>query len=250
VDNMKAKLWRRYGWVAGLLGLGLWLAISMLFPTKYLAFSKVNLISGDEIPSQSMAATNLIRLHVLANSDSSEDQSLKYLVRDAIVAELAPELDKSKSIDESRQIMVANLSGLEEVSRGIITDQGYAYPVSAEIGNFYFPTRSYGEFTLPAGQYEAVRVIIGNGEGANWWCVLFPPLCFINVSTGLAANVETTPINVVGSNQNNLGNIEKGNVTATVAVKTPDKKLPSQAMNQVDPKIRSKFWEWLKTIMG
>ena len=118
-------------------------------------------------------ADNVLRLHVIANSNTSEDQALKLKVRDAvgsIVSELAA---GASSAEETEQIVQA---AAEEKIR----EEGYNYPVEIETGEYYFPTKYYTEGALPAGSYEAVRVVIGQGEGENWWCVLFPPLCFSN----------------------------------------------------------------------
>ena len=282
---MTTRFWHRYGWVAGLLIMGLWMAVGILFPTGYLIFSNVGSIQGQEIPVNPLTSSSLIRLHVIANSDSPEDQALKYLVRDAIVAELAPKLNNSSGIEESRQIVQSNLGNLEAVSREIISGQDYSYPVYAVLGNFDFPTRSYGELILPAGQYEAVRVVIGSGEGANWWCVLFPPLCFINVSTGLATNMETAPttalttapttavarastattvpktvpktaaamaqepVDGIRMNDKNVSYLEDKNVVPSALVKSLDKlQSRSESQSNPNPKIRFKVWDWWETV--
>jgi stage II sporulation protein R len=122
----------------------------------------------------------LIRLHILANSDSQADQQLKYMVRDQVIEEMSIKFKDSQSLGESRQIIRDNLPLLEQTARETLKKLGSSYDVRAAYGVFSFPTRYYGDFTLPAGEYEAVRLIIGNGEGANWWCVLFPPLCFVS----------------------------------------------------------------------
>src|SRR5690554_1101056 len=122
---------------------------------------------------------HLIRLHVLANSDSEGDQALKYMVKDAIVKEMANKFSYSESIDESREILLATLPRVENIASNTLKDLGSDYNVNAQYGRFFFPTKYYGNFSLPAGEYEAVRVVIGEGKGANWWCVLFPPLCFV-----------------------------------------------------------------------
>lgn len=125
---------------------------------------------------------DLIRLHVLANSDSPSDQRLKLLVRDAVINYLAPKLEGVDGKERVRQIIIENKIELISLSSRILLAQGVFYPVDIEIGIFDFPVKSYGDVVLPAGKYEAVRVLIGDAEGANWWCVLFPPLCFIDES--------------------------------------------------------------------
>ncbi|MDK2822262.1 MAG: stage sporulation protein [Clostridia bacterium] len=132
-----------------------------------------------EAPGQ--AQNDLIRLHVLANSDSRDDQALKYKVKDAIVKEIAYKFAKSESIEESRKILINSLPQVEKIAEKTLISLGSNYDAEAQYGRFYFPTKYYGSFSLPAGEYEAVRVVIGEGKGANWWCVLFPPLCFVEI---------------------------------------------------------------------
>jgi stage II sporulation protein R len=121
----------------------------------------------------------LIRLHILANSNSLEDQELKYKVRDELIKIMQKEFSKSQSLEESRSILLGRISSLEEMTKEYVAREGYAYSVKAVYGKFKFPFRDYGAFVLPAGKYEALRLVIGEGKGANWWCVLFPPLCFV-----------------------------------------------------------------------
>lgn len=125
----------------------------------------------------------LIRLHVLANSNSAEDQELKYMVRDKVIELMTDKFRNSRSLEESRQILLNNMDVLEEAAFACLQEAGADYPVRALYGQFQFPTRYYGSFFLPAGRYEAVRIVIGQGQGANWWCVLFPPLCFVEGKT-------------------------------------------------------------------
>jgi len=148
----------------------------------------------------------LIRFHVLANSDKPEDQQLKLKVRDAVIAYLAPQLEHLTDPEDARQVVVANESKLIDIAQHVIVENGANYPVSIEFGIFDFPVKSYGNFVLPAGKYEAVRILIGNAEGKNWWCVLFPPLCFIDITN--AAAVPTDNANIISKNENANENIE------------------------------------------
>lgn len=127
----------------------------------------------------------LIRFHVIANSDSEEDQNLKLKVRDEIIAYLDPMLDKSKSIEESEKIIKENREKLIEISKKVIKENGYKYDVKAELAYSNFPTKQYSNIVLPAGKYKALRVVIGEGTGKNWWCVMFPPLCFVDIDNGI-----------------------------------------------------------------
>lgn len=120
---------------------------------------------------------DVLRLHVLANSDSAEDQALKLQVRDRILQEGSRLMDGVSEKEEALAQVRANLPRLQQAAEAEIREQGYTYPVAVEIEKVYFPTRTYGDTTLPAGKYDALRVRIGDGEGQNWWCVLFPALC-------------------------------------------------------------------------
>ena len=121
---------------------------------------------------------SVLRLHVLANSDSDADQALKLQVRDAVLEEGAHIFDGSLTADEAEQAIEQALPRLEQAARSEVMKRGYTYEVHITVSEEYFDTRTYeDEVTLPAGRYRAVRVIIGNGEGHNWWCVMFPPMC-------------------------------------------------------------------------
>ncbi|MDP4159592.1 MAG: stage II sporulation protein R [Bacillota bacterium] len=150
---------------------------------------------GNAMEKEALASTpeQLIRFHVLANSDSDQDQALKRAVRDAILKEVSPKLAVSKSLNESRQILKKVCPEMEDIAHKVIKAWGKDYLVHTEYGHFSFPTKSYGTLVLPAGNYEAVRVVIGEGQGSNWWCVLFPPLCFIDIEHSTAVQVDGKP---------------------------------------------------------
>lgn len=121
--------------------------------------------------------SHVLRLHILANSDSSADQALKLKVRDRILQQSAGMLDGVKSRDDAEKAVSQHIDKIREIAQQEIYSQGYSYPVKVELTNMYFTTRQYGEITLPAGMYDALRITIGSGNGHNWWCVLFPALC-------------------------------------------------------------------------
>jgi len=120
---------------------------------------------------------NVVRLHILANSDSAEDQELKLKVRDAVLAASADWQEVAATPDEALALAEERLPQLQAVAEATVAAEGYDYPVKAEVCRMYFTTRQYDTVTLPAGQYDAVRLSIGAGEGQNWWCVMYPPLC-------------------------------------------------------------------------
>jgi stage II sporulation protein R len=127
---------------------------------------------------------NLIRLHVIANSDSPADQDLKAKVRDAVLAYMNKQLKGSGDIDRTRSIIQEKMDDIIRVAGEELKKNGSDYEVKASLGTYPFPTKAYGDIALPAGNYQALRIVIGKGEGANWWCVLFPPLCFVDVTHG------------------------------------------------------------------
>ena len=119
----------------------------------------------------------VLRLHVLANSDSEGDQALKLKVRDAILSDTAHLFADCKSRDEASAVVSENLPLLQMSAERAIGEAGYSYPVRIELGEEEYPTKNYESACFPAGEYLSLRVLIGEGEGQNWWCVLFPPLC-------------------------------------------------------------------------
>lgn len=120
---------------------------------------------------------SVLRLHVLANSDSDEDQALKLKVRDAVLAEGGEIFEGASTLREAETAACANIERFTQIAEETIRSEGYDYSVTVQLAKTEFNTRVYGDVTLPAGVYDAVEVIIGSGEGKNWWCVMFPPLC-------------------------------------------------------------------------
>ncbi|MCY6958756.1 stage II sporulation protein R [Clostridium sp. ZC22-4] len=141
--------------------------------------------------SQKEISKKLIRFHVLANSDSTEDQALKLKVRDEVLDYIYPKLKNSKNIEESRGIIQQEDKEIKKIAERVIKEKGYNYNISTMLSHENFPVKSYGNITLPQGNYEAYRIIIGKGEGHNWWCVMFPPLCFTDITKGEVAYTET-----------------------------------------------------------
>ena len=130
-------------------------------------------------------STNIFRLHIIANSDSNEDQLLKLKIRDSIINYMKIATKNANSKEEIINFCKNNLDELKNIAVQVIKENGYEYDVNIEIGNFYFPTKDYANISLPAGNYDALRIKIGNATGKNWWCSLFPPLCFVDISSGV-----------------------------------------------------------------
>lgn len=145
------------------------------------ANSYVNAISSN-------IADGVFRLHVIANSDSVEDQNLKYKVRDALLDYMNSICSDVSSKEDAMNIASEHLEDFKAIAENVIYENNYTYPVSVEIGKYDFPTKNYGDVSIPAGIYDALRVKIGKASGKNWWCVMFPPLCFVDVSSGIVPN--------------------------------------------------------------
>ena len=169
------------------------------------AFSYVNAVSTN-------IESSVFRLHVIANSDSNEDQNLKYIVRDSILKYIN---EISRDVTNKEDIIKLandNINIIQEIAQQTVYNNGYNYNVNVKVGNFAFPTKKYGDISLPAGFYDALRVEIGSASGQNWWCVMFPPLCFVDVSSGvvpeeskeiLQDNLSYEEYNLLSKNQNN-----------------------------------------------
>ena len=170
------------------------LIVSVLF-LLLSAYSYVNAVSNN-------LANSVFRLHVIANSDSKEDQDLKYKVRDKLIEYMNTLTNDMNSKEEVIEIAKTHLEDFKEIAKNVVKESGYDYDVNVEIGNFSFPTKTYGDISFPAGFYDALKVEIGKAEGQNWWCVMFPPLCFVDVTSGVVP--EESKENL----QENLGNEE------------------------------------------
>ena len=129
------------------------------------------------LQQQDALERKMIRLHVIANSDTAEDQALKLQVRDKVLAQATAILEESRDMQQAADRLEEALGEIEETARQKISAEGYDYAVSARLEQTEFPTKEYDGFSLPAGEYLALRVVIGEGAGQNWWCVVFPPLC-------------------------------------------------------------------------
>lgn len=154
------------------------LIILFFIYTSICAVSYVTAVSNN-------ISNSVFRLHVIANSDSKEDQELKYKVRDSLIEYMNTICNDAKNKEEAIQIAREHTDDFYKIAKNTIEANGYNYDVTIEIGNYNFPTKTYGDISLPSGYYDALRVKIGNAQGQNWWCVMFPPLCFVNISSGI-----------------------------------------------------------------
>ena len=135
----------------------------------------------------------VFRLHILANSDSQEDQAVKLKVRDAIIDALG-EMDGAQDREQAEAYITAHQTELIEVANQVLAENGFGYTARAYLGRFEFPDKTYGDVTYPAGEYDALRLVLGQGDGQNWWCVMFPPLCIVNEEILEQEEVEYTSL--------------------------------------------------------
>ncbi|MEN3002951.1 stage II sporulation protein R [Dehalobacterium formicoaceticum] len=185
MKGMKIK--KRWGWLLLLLGIG---AGGFIYGYQ-------------EYNAKPLPNNDLIRLHVLANSDSAYDQKVKLLVRDEVIKYMTPYFQETKTIAEARAKVQEQLPEIQKCAENRLASLGENYSAQAELGDFNFPTKAYGNLVLPSGEYEALRIVLGAGEGKNWWCVLYPPLCFVDISSTIAvrsvdipeADAEVHPVN-------------------------------------------------------
>ena len=155
--------------------------------TKYIITASITIMTlmsifvyGRQYYVKQQLAQNVLRFHVLANSDTIEDQNLKLSVRDAVGCFMQEKLKYVEDKKASEVCIASHLVEIEEIAKNVITEEGFDYEVKAEVTNCYFPMKTYGEYTFPSGNYDALRITIGAGEGQNWWCVMYPNMCFAN----------------------------------------------------------------------
>lgn len=168
----------------------------------------------------------IIRFHVIANSDDDDDQKLKLKVKDKVIESLYPYLNQSNSIEESRKIIIDKEDEIIKIANSVIKEEGYNYNISIKLERDNFPEKEYGSIVLPQGNYEAFKIIIGNGNGKNWWCVMFPPLCFVDVTKGQVEEDKT-----------------KNELDEEIA-KDEDEN------GEEEIEIKSKLFEWIKDIFN
>ena len=195
--------------------------LNFIFILTILVFIYIALLSFNYSKAvSSNLSDSVFRLHIIANSDSSEDQELKLKVRDNIINYMNTLTSSSSDKKDVISMVNNHLDSFKEIALNTLKENGYNYDVNIEIGNFNFPTKTYGDISFPAGNYDALKIEIGDAIGQNWWCVLFPPLCFVNSSTGIVPedsknmlkeniNSESYEIITEGNNSNdNTSNIK------------------------------------------
>ncbi len=176
-----------------------------------------------------------IRLRILANSDSASDQLVKRIVRDEVVRAMNSWATGQETIEEARETIRRKLPELQGIVAGVLASRGFSYDSTAELGLVDFPTKMYGNEVYPAGQYEALLITIGEGKGQNWWCVLFPPLCFVDAATGEATAATAA---LVSSEE-----------AAGVVTETSSDSVKAEAGAGEAPKAKFFLWELLQSLI-
>ncbi|AIQ55202.1 stage II sporulation protein R [Paenibacillus sp. FSL R7-0331] len=200
-------------------------------------------VAESAIPQQS------IRLRILANSDGTADQLVKRQIRDAIVEQMnqwVSGLEDPQSLEQARTLIRSHLPELNELVASELEKRGIGYDYKVELGVVPFPTKLYGGTVYPAGEYEAVRVTLGAGKGQNWWCVLFPPLCFIDAGTGDAAAKGAAVASAAGAEDSvQTGGADKAQTVST-AVDTAGTN--AAGTDGEAPEVRFFLWDMLQNL--
>ncbi|WP_100332880.1 stage II sporulation protein R [Bacillus xiapuensis] len=184
-----------------------------------------------------------IRLRILANSDSETDQALKRKIRDDVNQEITKWVADLKELPQARQLLKKKLPEIQRIAAERARKEGVGDPIQVEFGKVDFPTKLYGNFLYPAGEYEAILITIGEGEGANWWCVLYPPLCFLDASNGTAVSPGVEEDARQASQEENA----KAEKRPASAPKAKPLKAPVYAEGkEVTPQIKLAIVEWFK----
>ncbi len=213
----------------------------------------------DAFSVQRHIAENVIRLHVIANSDSDRDQHLKYCVRDAIIGSLQQALKNASAVADARNIIIAQKEKIKETAENVLAENHISCPVTVSLTNRYFPVKQYGDLFFPAGYYQALCVEIGKAEGRNWWCVLFPSLCFVDETTATVPeeSKEKLKDHLTEKEYNSLKapasgapssaddpDSASGNPDATSSNPDEASSDPDEAQNAENLEIHSAIWDW------
>ncbi|MDE3840327.1 stage II sporulation protein R [Bacillus methanolicus] len=216
--------------------------------TKTISFTYVILLSiatilniympkTEAIADEAIVIPNeAIRLRILANSDQEADQALKRKVRDAVNAEITKWVEELTSIEEARNLIKSRLPEIKQIAEEVVEKEQSSQTVKAEFAKVQFPTKLYGQFLYPAGEYEAVLITLGEGKGANWWCVLFPPLCFLDFSNGVAVSGDMNE----ETSEKVEGKTEK--IAVKGEAKTTEKEKPSLYTAEDEEPVKVKFF--------
>ncbi|GGG85166.1 stage II sporulation protein R [Paenibacillus radicis (ex Gao et al. 2016)] len=203
-------------------------------------------VASGSIPQES------IRLRILANSDTPADQAVKRVVRDAVVDAMNGWVTGPQTIEEARETLQNHMSEIEAIVAEVLQSRGFGYDYQAQLGMVPFPTKMYGNEVYPAGQYEALLITLGEGQGQNWWCVLFPPLCFIDAATGEASAASSDDVQgkakeaAPAKSESSKVSKSDDKASASVSKDTADKK---QSEGKA-PEAKFFLWEMLQQLIN
>ncbi|GAB2721607.1 stage II sporulation protein R [Paenibacillus thermoaerophilus] len=239
----------------GFAGFSLTINRSVLRAYGYLLFALIALVMIWESNKEMQALLNpvipeeSIRLRILAQSDAPRDQWIKGKIRDAIVASLAASASEPQTLEEARAAIGGRLAELEAMANEMLRANGFEYTAHVELGVVPFPAKMYGHVVYPAGEYEALRVTLGDGLGQNWWCVLFPPLCFVDGTTGEASAKTEGTMKTGKAEAKSSG--KEGAVSAKSAAPAADDDAGDARQEQADqPEVKFFLWELIKKLIA
>lgn len=192
-------------------------------------------------------ADEIIRFHVLANSDSTEDQALKLKVKNKVVLYMQKLLQDCNSKEEAEKMITNHMEDILAVAKTEIADQGYDYRVTGRLESCYFPVKQYGDLTFPEGEYEAFRILIGNGEGKNWWCVMFPSLCMVNETYSVVPDPSKEKLQHLLSEEEYDAICTEEPVTTESQAPTEEPASTESVSPTEEPNVEYRFWlvDWL-----
>ncbi|WP_027408035.1 stage II sporulation protein R [Anoxybacteroides tepidamans] len=204
--------------------------------------------------AQVMIPNEAIRLRILANSDSDKDQALKRKVRDAVNAQINKWVADLSSFDQAKQVIKSHLPDIEQTVAKVLQEEHSDQAYHVQFGNVHFPTKIYGNYIYPAGEYEAVLITLGEGKGANWWCVLFPPLCFLDFSNSDAVQATKKETKEKRENETAAPKSEKEKNPPALSTSGPSSDMMSSSdfvVNEKEEKVEVKsfFAELLEKIL-
>lgn len=179
-------------------------------------------------------SAHVLRFHVLANSDSEEDQALKLAVKTAVLDYMEEGLPEDADLDATREFLLSHEAEIKKIAEDLISSAGFDYPVALSLEPWYFPTKAYGDLTFPCGTYEAFRIVIGEGGGKNWWCVLYPSLCFVDATNGIVPEDSKEELQTV---------LDEDTYEALLTPGSSSQKNTGET-EQAHPRIRFRLAEW------
>lgn len=172
-------------------------------------------------------ASELLRFHVIANSNLEKDQKIKMQVKEAVIVYLEPLLSEAEEVEEAKRIIQKELKNIEQVAAETLKELSVPYGVSAELGTSFFPIKQYGDILLPPGEYQALKVLLGDANGKNWWCIMFPQLCFVDNTYAVVPKESKEKLQHVLTEEDYRAIVQDNNV-----------------------EVRFKFFDWLGSLFG